>query len=63
MTDKTFTLRLDVALLRRQRDWLLELTEDGEIETLHMVGEHRTDAAEGLVSLCDELLDQAEGFR
>jgi len=48
---QTYTLRIDGPLLRRQRQWLLELTE----RTTHDDQDH----LEGIFSLLDEIADQA----
>lgn len=46
-----YSLRIDGPLLRRQRQWLLDLTERTTQEGL----EH----LEGIISLLDEIADQA----
>lgn len=46
-----YALRIDGPLLRRQRQWLLELTE----RTAHDDQDH----LEGIISLLDEIADQA----
>ena len=46
-----YTLRIDGPLLRRQRQWLLDLTE----QTTHDDQAH----LEGVISLLDEIADQA----
>lgn len=48
---QAYTLRIDGPLLRRQRQWLLELTE----WTAHDDQNH----LEGIIALLDEIADQA----
>lgn len=48
VTDVAVEIRLDTDLLREQRDWLMLA---------------QTSQAEGLINLCDFLLDTAEGDR
>jgi len=42
------TVSIDLVLLRKQRDYLLTLPSSDELE--------------GLINLCDYMLDAAEGF-
>ncbi|MEI8375722.1 MAG: hypothetical protein WCJ35_23110 [Planctomycetota bacterium] len=48
---QNYTLRIDGPLLRRQREWLLELTS----RTTHDDQSH----LEGIIALLDEIADQA----
>jgi len=51
MNQDIFVKRVDVALLRRQRDWLLKTYPNGKNEY-----------AEGIINLLDYMLDEAEGL-
>jgi len=53
--------RIDVGLVRQQRDWLLSLRADTPIELARMV-KAGTEHFDGLVNLLDAMLDSAEGY-
>jgi len=48
---------VNITLLRKQRDTLLEIVSIGHQSPKEM------EALEGLIMLCDEMLDIAEGFK
>jgi len=56
MNQKQNHLNLDYELLRRQRDWLIAL-----IDAVTLADEYDFEMAEGLLNLCDYLLDSWSG--
>ena len=54
-----YALRIDGGLLRQQRLLLLALADSASKGTLNIPEAHATDLLEGVVSLLDEIADQA----
>ena len=58
---QTITVQdVNIHLLRRQRDIVVSLLSNGDSTQLN---QNNWQDLEGLVNLCDEMLDIAEGFK